>query len=284
MLGFFDKGIQRLMAAGAWSTMAAKAMLLNCTVADTHVLQVTNATNASPIVLTMASTANITTGDIVSVGNILGNLAANGTWRATVINGTTISLQTLRDGLASQGSGAYTSGGYLINLTATSQLDQLSAGRVGTDATISGKAETNGDLSLSPISWPSLTGTGHLSVIYEDTGSEATSTPIAINDGRVQVVLAAAASSGATTLAIEKLASPLASGAVLVFSNGVTATLTGAASVGARTLSVSALAAGIAVGHQAEPYKDQPGYPIVASGVAPTDTYAGNYLIRRRPF
>jgi len=286
MLGFFDKGAQRLMGAGTWSSMTAKAVLLNFGTTDTYIAAITAASNASPIVLTMASTANFTTGDIVSVGQVGGNLAANGTWRCTVINGTTLSLQTLKDGLASQGSAAYTSGGYIVNMTAATTLDQLSAARAGTsaDATLSGKAETNGDLIASPISWAAWTGTAHASVIYEDSGSEATSNVLMLNDGRVQVVMAGAASTSATTLIIEKLAAPLANGTVLVFSNGVTATLTAAAAVGARTLTVSAIAAGIAVGHQAEPFKENPGYPVVSSGSTLTDTYSNNTILKRRPF
>jgi hypothetical protein len=287
MLGFFDKGAQRLIGAGTWSSMTAKAALLTLgATTDTHLMTVSAATNATPIVVTVNSTTGMTTGDIVSIGGIAGNLAANGTWRVTVVNGTTFSLQTLKDGLASQGSAAYTSGGYVINLTAATTLDQLSAARAGTsaDATLSGKAETNGDLIASPISWAAWTGTAHASIIYEDSGSEATSNLLVLNDGRVQVVMAGAASTSATTLIIEKLSAPLANGTALVFSNGVTATLTAAAAVGARTLTVSAIAAGIAVGHQAEPFKENPGYPVVSSGSMLTDTYNNNTILKRRPF
>lgn len=65
---------------------------------------VTAATNASPIVLTLTSTAGITTGMICRVQGVNGNVAANGIWTVTVV-GATLSLA------GSTGSGAYSSGG-----------------------------------------------------------------------------------------------------------------------------------------------------------------------------
>lgn len=78
---------------------------------------VTDATNASPIVIT--STAHgLTTGARVTVASVGGNTAANGTFLVTRINDDTFSL----DG--STGNGAYTSGGtwnatglYAVTLT-----------------------------------------------------------------------------------------------------------------------------------------------------------------------
>lgn len=66
---------------------------------------VTAATAASPIVLTVGSTASLTTGSVVTVAAVGGITAANGTFMVTVINATTFSL----DG--STGTGSYTSGG-----------------------------------------------------------------------------------------------------------------------------------------------------------------------------
>lgn len=65
---------------------------------------VTGATNASPIVITSAS-HGLTTGTRITVADVLGNTAANGSFNVTNINATTFSL----DG--STGNGAYTSGG-----------------------------------------------------------------------------------------------------------------------------------------------------------------------------
>lgn len=71
---------------------------------------ITNATNASPIV--MGCTAHgFSTGDIITQHDVLGNDAANGTWAITVIGDDSYSL----DG--STGDGAYTSGGYCYQET-----------------------------------------------------------------------------------------------------------------------------------------------------------------------
>jgi hypothetical protein len=78
---------------------------------------ITNATNASPIVITSAS-HGLSTGTRVTIGGVLGNSAANGDWQITVVDNNTFSLN------GSTGNGAYTSGGlwhvaglYAINYT-----------------------------------------------------------------------------------------------------------------------------------------------------------------------
>jgi len=68
-------------------------------------LTITDATNASPIVVTVDAAHDLTTGDTVTVRGVLGNPAANDTWVVTVTSSTTFSLQ------GSTGNGAYTSGG-----------------------------------------------------------------------------------------------------------------------------------------------------------------------------
>jgi hypothetical protein len=66
---------------------------------------ITNATNASPIVITTSVAHGLTTGDTVAVIGVGGNGAATGTHQVTVLSATTFSL----DG--STGDGAYTQGG-----------------------------------------------------------------------------------------------------------------------------------------------------------------------------
>lgn len=70
-------------------------------------IEITGATNASPIVLTVASAATLASGRVVYVSGVLGNLAANGTWVATVVDSTHVSLN------GTTGNGAYTGGGTL---------------------------------------------------------------------------------------------------------------------------------------------------------------------------
>src|SRR5215472_9046136 len=97
---------------------------------------VTAASNATPIVLTVSSTTGITAGDILVVGGVGGNLAANGTWQAGTVTGTTVQLLTKLDANNSTGSAAYTSGGWIIDLSSASTLSDISANSVGTDVTL----------------------------------------------------------------------------------------------------------------------------------------------------
>ncbi len=53
---------------------------------------VTNATNATPIVITTAAANTFVTGDYVTIAGVLGNTAANGTFPVTVVNSTSFSL------------------------------------------------------------------------------------------------------------------------------------------------------------------------------------------------
>lgn len=65
---------------------------------------VTDATNATPIVITSAS-HGLSTGTKVTIASVGGNTAANGTWIIDVVTANTFSLRT------SVGNGAYTAGG-----------------------------------------------------------------------------------------------------------------------------------------------------------------------------
>lgn len=67
-------------------------------------VNITGATNASPIVIT-ATTHGLATGDVTVIASVGGNTAANGTWTVSVLTANTFSL----DGSA--GNAAYTSGG-----------------------------------------------------------------------------------------------------------------------------------------------------------------------------
>jgi len=65
---------------------------------------VTGATNATPVVITIAAHGYIT-GDQTTIAGVAGNTAANGSWTITVLTANTFSLN------GSVGNGAYTSGG-----------------------------------------------------------------------------------------------------------------------------------------------------------------------------
>lgn len=76
----------------------------------TFVGTITNVTNASPMVVTIASTASLGTGQIVKISGVYGNAAANGIWKIIVLSATTFSLYA-GGGVASIASGTYNSGG-----------------------------------------------------------------------------------------------------------------------------------------------------------------------------
>ncbi len=271
---FFTKGL--VLAATAASgdgddTATLKAALLRPSAGDTGLKIITGATNATPIVITSAS-HGYSNGDLIVIGGILGNLAANGTFLAAGVTTNTINLTTL-DGVSVVGSGSYSSGGWMINLTLADFLDDLDGCTVGTDQTLASVTATAGAIDATDPSWTSVADPGAgvtgdvIGVLYyKSTGSAATSPLIAFNDGRIRVVCAATAATSAVSVAVEKLDGPLPSGTALVFSNGVTATLTAPGVEGDRTIAVSALASGIAAGHAADGYTTSAGLPVHPNG------------------
>jgi hypothetical protein len=75
---------------------------------------VTAATNASPIAVTTSLPHGLATGAQVVLVDVEGNIAANGTWTATVVDATHFSLN------GSTGSGAWTGGGTVYAVGAAS--------------------------------------------------------------------------------------------------------------------------------------------------------------------
>jgi len=73
-------------------------------------INITNATNASPIVVTTSAAHGLLDGVYVNIAGVQGNTAANGWWKVTFISDTSFSLHT-SGGSDSTGNGAYTSGG-----------------------------------------------------------------------------------------------------------------------------------------------------------------------------
>jgi len=79
---------------------------------------ITNATNATPIVVTTATAHGFSNGDTVCIDSVLGNRAANGCFVAAAVSSTNITLN-LVGGANQIGSGVYTSGGQLQGLSWT---------------------------------------------------------------------------------------------------------------------------------------------------------------------
>lgn len=70
-------------------------------------LNITGATNATPIVITTSAAHNLVNGDVVTIQNATGNTAANGTWTISGASGTTFTL------VGSAGNGAYGANGII---------------------------------------------------------------------------------------------------------------------------------------------------------------------------
>jgi hypothetical protein len=99
-----------------WTVRKASASALPYNASQTRVglssRVVTDASNASPIVITLAGTAglfNLATGNRVRIAGVTGNTAANGDWTMTKIGTATYTTQFSLNG--STGNGAYVSGG-----------------------------------------------------------------------------------------------------------------------------------------------------------------------------
>lgn len=242
MSGFFFPKFKANVGAKAISLTAdtLKASLITFAAATGKVAIVTAATNASPIVLTTSGAHGYTAGDVILVGGIAGNLAANGLYVATAVTSTTITLGTLLDSVATTGSGAYTSGGYTLDVTTATILSDIGNAN-GTDITLTGAALSGGVLSATFPAWSGLTATKSYAVaIYDSTVSNDL---VMLIDGMQQVYVCAQAAVSATSIVVQRLAAAIANGTTIVFSDGASATLTAQANVGDTALTVSALAA-----------------------------------------
>lgn len=279
---FFPLALQGFAAGSEdWdaNTFVARLLKLDGSLTDTSIKAITGVTVANPAVYTVASTSGWTTGDLVVVRGVGGTTSANQTGILQVINGTTFSLKTLDGSRDVVGVGTYTSGGCVINLTLTDNVNDIDGARVGTvsDA-LASKTNTLGVLDAADPTSMTLNDTAHALVIENST----TSQPTHFQDGKQTVTMAADAASSATTLWVEPLAGAMDNGETLVFSNGITATLTAAPSAGARSLTVSAISGAIAAGHQADVRTTNSGFPISSAGgpVAPTFDNGANKIGR----
>lgn len=138
---------------------------------------ITNATNATPIVIT-ATSHGLSTGNRVVITGVGGNTAANGVWTITVTDANTFSL----DG--SVGNGAYTSGGFVVKIGTHEFLSDVPAGaRVATSGNLASKTATDGVADAADVTFSAVTGDqSEALVIYKDTGVAGTSPLIAYID------------------------------------------------------------------------------------------------------
>lgn len=259
-----------------WDTNTFKAALLDLDTTDVGIKAVTGATNATPIVIT--STAHgFANNDIVLIGKVGGNLAANGVWKITGVAANTFNLTDPVSGSNAVGSAAYTSGGYAVCLgpsTSGDNWDDFDGALVGTAQTLTTPTVTAGVADADDVTYSAVTGaTVEAILIYKDTGTASTSRVAALIDGRHIVTCAAQAAASATSVAVERLTAGIPNGTVLTFSNGASATLSALANAGDRTVTVTALAAIITAGSRADAPATSSGLPVTPNGGSITVTF-----------
>jgi len=257
-----------------WVADAQAAALFDPTQPATWTREITSVTNANPAVYASAA-HGFSNGDIVLTGGILGNFSCNQLGRSTAVTPNTFQMLTLEGaGLNVAGSGAYTGGGWAVNLTQATFVSDVIVGngRVGADALLAGRTDVGGVFSSNNFLWAAVTPgyPGQLAwgIIFYDAsgGSDATNRLVAINDGKLQAICNTTANGGDVQIFVEPLIAGIPNGSTLWFSNGQSATLTGAALQGDRKLNVIALGGAIPAGHQADVTATIAGLPFMPNG------------------
>jgi hypothetical protein len=149
--------------------------LLDPTISDTACKPVTGATNASPIVIT-ATSHGFTNGDIVIVGGVGGNTAANGKWTIGSADTHTFAL------VGSSGNGAYTTGGWVVNMTLGDNLDDFDAAQIDSEVFLANKSVTFGVANCNPVVFGAVPGgdTARALLVFQATGTPSSSRTIAV--------------------------------------------------------------------------------------------------------
>ena len=260
---YFPKGKALALGLGAGSgsvptggTGLTMALLrTDGSVTDTQAATVTGATAASPIVLTTSLGNTAVVGDRVVVMGVGGTLGANGTYRVSARDATHVTLQTL-NGTNTTGVGAYTSGGFIINMTQAQYLSDLDGLIVGTPVALTGSTFTNGVFNATgPVTHNSVpAGQVGAYIIYYATGTASTSPLIFFSDSRQRVIAAATANSAATAIITPGAEGTIPNTTVLTWSNGINSTLSAQATaiMDGLTLAVTSLGSAIQVGHSTD--------------------------------
>jgi len=141
---------------------------------------ITGATNATPIVITSAA-HGFANGDEVQIVGVGGNANANGYFIVSNVTTNTFEITNPYTGANIAGSGAYTSGGYVLPLGSTGldNLNDVDAGaRAAVSATLTGVTITGGVLDANDFSFTSVPAGSPIRalLLYYHSGTEATST------------------------------------------------------------------------------------------------------------
>jgi hypothetical protein len=273
---FLDKARQNFVSGDLdWDANTFCFMPIKCdgSLTDTAAKAITAITTATPPVVTCTA-HGYTNGDIIVIPKPVGAtgmLNAYGTFKIGGVTTNTFTLLTL-DGQNVVGTGTFAGTACAINLTAPtfySDLDGLlctGAPAFASAAALTSKTNTNGTIGAANVTGITLNDTVHAMLLVQNvTNTPASSRVVHFCDGRTKVTVVADAATSATTVFVEPLEGPLASGTVIQMTNGVTVTLSGAAILGARSISVNALSAGIVAGHHGDAQTTSSGLPISAS-------------------
>jgi hypothetical protein len=166
---------------------------------------------------------------------------------------------------------AAVSSAYTPNFTTDQHKSAFSSAILGAPVALSGCTVSGGGKCFASNTALAAIASGstiQALVVYRDPGTGDSNTQaIAYLDGNFTVTVAVAANSGATSIQVDPLLYPIASGTAIVFGS-VTATLTAAATAGSRTLSVSALSGNIAQGTTGTAAASGTGEPYATNGNA----------------
>lgn len=256
-------------AAINYSSDTIKVSLIDLSATDVAVKAITGATNATPIVITSTS-HGFANGDIVVQQGIGGNVAANGTFKVANVTANTYELNTTtNESLNVAGSGAYTSGGRVINLTIATNLSDCDAG-INSTATLAGKSDTLGVFVASDPTFSAVGNgtTNHAMISYDNQSGVASTSPLILfNDGTHQVIVNKAVSTSDTSISTEPLESAITNPTTSIFTNAQSVTTNASVSQFARAMGIASAGGPIPIGHTCDiPSTASPNFPISGNG------------------
>lgn len=117
IVGTFSSYVRFVDRDGQFSTLSP---LSNVYTPAVSVANVSDVSNASPMVVTTTTVHGLSGGQIVSIDGVMGTSAANNVWTVLVLTSTTFALVN-SDGTNSIGNGTYNSGGTVTTGVATIQ-------------------------------------------------------------------------------------------------------------------------------------------------------------------
>lgn len=260
-------------ATGKGGAGAIQAALVHTSAATTGIKAISGTTTGAGAAAVACTAHGFANGDVVNIMQVGGTTTANQIW---VVSGQTTNAFNLVDyntGVQGTLVGAYTSGGFAVNLgPSLATWASYSANLLGTAVTVTSPTESQGIASGANVTFLSVpVGSGFpaTAIVLLATASAVSGTlagtdiPIAWIDGQM-IVTAAAGIAAATTLPVERIPAPIATAIVLPFSDGNTATLNGAASAFARTLTV--LSATVTAAARASAPATGSGLPVTPNG------------------